>query len=63
MNLERAFFPPFQTADLDDMAGVKHPIPLPSPMDMTPEEVESAIQRSKLDKAPGINRITNRGFR
>lgn len=60
-DLERAFFPHFQTADLDGKASAKYPILLPSAVDMTLEEVESG--RSKPDNAPEISRIANRGFR
>lgn len=63
MNLERAFSPPFQTIDIDNMASAQHPVPLPSATEVTSEEVESAIRRSKPVKAPRINRIANRGFR
>ena len=58
--LKEAFFPPPPSANLTDLQGFIYPASLECPVTITEKEVLAALIRSRPDKAPGSDGITNR---
>lgn len=54
------FFSLPQDTSLEDLNTAHYPAPWQSNIKVTPEEIKTAIQSSKSDKAPEINRISSR---
>ena len=53
-------FFPILIADLSDILNTVYPDSVESLIAITREEIERAIRRSKVDKAPGISQILNK---
>ena len=58
--LKSIFFPAPPPADLSDIEGSFYPTSSHCPMIITKSEVSKALHRLKLDKAPGLDGISNR---
>ena len=56
--LKATFFPPPFVADLRDIAGYDYPTPHRCPV-ITEAEIERAVRKAALNKAPGTDGITN----
>ena len=57
--LRKAFFPPPPPADLGDIANATYPVPVPTNLNITIEQVRRAINRLAPNKAPGPDEIPN----
>ena len=56
---KETFFPPFPPADLSDIEGIDYPKLVSSPPRITSAEVNAAIEKLALKKAPGLDQISN----